>query len=400
MHIGAYVILRTKLDATFYASLPIIPTTATTAACVNWRHHYPPLLYSSTCTVAPSNNLDTINRGTCLIAKTMSTMVTKVVLLIALVTLCDLGVVSTFTPTFPKSAALAATRALYSNNEIHDDKEEVSSCRRNFLEQTAASTLIVTAGAFSSMISARFYAFAEDDNEFIRELKARSDANREKYNKQAGTGEIGVGRIDYSQKSKYEKPRYVGIRRLDGSYKMVSPEVAQDWQNKGLVIAEYDVITSDKLGTGKVDYKNGLVFKFKDEKSQSLVDKSKPIPAPSPTPSSPHEEIKRAEEERRTLAEAEARQQWEAVEMKRSEEERSASEKQRYLDGEQSSAERHRLEQERVAAKAAEDERREKERLEDERLTAEIAERIRREEERLEREERLAAEANEQNNVK
>lgn len=161
------------------------------------------------------------------------------------------------------------------------------STRRSFLvEQTAA----LASSAALVLINPQAANALDEDNEFIQELKVRSEANSERYKKEVQSGTIGPGKIDYTQRSKYKKPKYIGIRRQDGSYKMVTPDVAEELQKKGLVIAEYDTVIT-KEGIEKFDYKKGMILKFKDERAQVQVDKKSPKPSPAslsppPTPQS------------------------------------------------------------------------------------------------------------------
>mgnify|MGYP005847488229 CR=1 FL=1 len=171
----------------------------------------------------------------------------------------------------------------FASNKVSDSSTACHATRRSFLvEQTAAIGFLSTAFRPETVFAAE-----ADDNEFIQELKARSEANREKYLKEGRTGQIGPGKIDYSQRSKYNKPKYVGVRRVDGTFKMVTPEQAEEWQKKGLVVADYDTYIN-KEGVEKIDYRKGLVYQFKDEKAQAQVDKKSvkpaPVPAPAPAP--------------------------------------------------------------------------------------------------------------------
>lgn len=138
--------------------------------------------------------------------------------------------------------------------------------RREFLA-VGAMTLIPTNAAL-----------AAEDNEFIKELKARSDANRDAYNRQART----TSKLDSSMfASQYQRPKFIGIRRMDGSFKMVAPDVLDDLEAKGLVIAEYDTHLN-KDGEVVVEYKKGKVYQYASAEAQDKAE-SKPAPAPVPT---------------------------------------------------------------------------------------------------------------------
>ena len=120
---------------------------------------------------------------------------------------------------------------------------------------------------------------SDSDNEFIQTLKARSDANRARYNQQART----PTKLDSTQFSRqYQRPTFVGIRRMDGSYKMVTPDVADDLQAKGLVIAKYDTYYDETKGVEKEDYRKGKVLQFPNAQAEAQARNQRAAPAPAP----------------------------------------------------------------------------------------------------------------------
>ncbi|CAB9502885.1 expressed unknown protein [Seminavis robusta] len=115
-------------------------------------------------------------------------------------------------------------------------------------------------------------ALADDDdinNDFIQALKARSDANRDKYNQEARTGT----KLDNNQFSgQYKRPKYVSVRRVDGTFKMIPPEALEDLLAKGIVIEDYDTVTN-KVGVVKPDYRKGKIVQFPNAEAEAKLDK-------------------------------------------------------------------------------------------------------------------------------
>lgn len=169
------------------------------------------------------------------------------------------GVESFLVP--PSCSTHQATTSLQAIKE-----EDSHSSRRKFL------LIAPTAAAFIPLQNA--LAVEEDNinNEFIQQLKARSDANREQYNRQARSA---ANKLDSSTfASQYKRPKFIGIRKMDGSsYQMVEARVLDDLMAQGLVIAEYDDKVN-KDGVVSPDYAKGVVYQFKDANAQAKAEKS------------------------------------------------------------------------------------------------------------------------------
>lgn len=179
---------------------------------------------------------------------------------------------------------------LHQSSSSSDDDAGTCS-RRAFASATTTllfSVALPTAPSFAAPTT-------DDDsnNAFIQELKARSDANRDRYTQQARLQE----KLDSTQfSSQYKRPTYSAVRRMDGSFRMVTSEVADDWQAKGLVIAEYDNMEG-KDGEIKPDYRKGKILQFPNESAQAKADgtTSKPTePPPAPPTAPPAPEINEA----------------------------------------------------------------------------------------------------------
>lgn len=89
-----------------------------------------------------------------------------------------------------------------------------------------------------------------EENEFIQELKARSAANKEKYKKESmRSDKLSTGQF----RSQYDRPRFTGLRKNDGSVQMVSDEDLEMLEKSGRVQVEYEIgLTKD--GQEYIDY--------------------------------------------------------------------------------------------------------------------------------------------------
>lgn len=131
---------------------------------------------------------------------------------------------------------------------------EGSSDRRALLERTA---MIFTLGIFSRTPDshAAVLTVPEDlseGNELIRELQARSAANKEKYKKEAQRAD----KLSTKQfKSQYDRPKFVGVRKADGTVKMVSPEELETLLGTGRVREETGVAKKNRDGKEYMDYR-------------------------------------------------------------------------------------------------------------------------------------------------
>eukprot|EP00526_Cylindrotheca_closterium_P022469 CAMPEP_0113631816 /NCGR_PEP_ID=MMETSP0017_2-20120614/16532_1 /TAXON_ID=2856 /ORGANISM="Cylindrotheca closterium" /LENGTH=181 /DNA_ID=CAMNT_0000542337 /DNA_START=35 /DNA_END=580 /DNA_ORIENTATION=- /assembly_acc=CAM_ASM_000147 len=90
-----------------------------------------------------------------------------------------------------------------------------------------------------------------DENEFIARLKKQSEANKDKYTQQA----IRSDKLSNGQfSSQYQRPSYVGVRRTNGAYEMVTPSELDGLLKSGKVELTYDAVIVDKqTGEAKKD---------------------------------------------------------------------------------------------------------------------------------------------------
>lgn len=106
-----------------------------------------------------------------------------------------------------------------------------------------------------------------EGNEFVRELRARSEANRERNLKKAQRPD----KLSPEQfLGQYDKPKFVGIHRKDGTLKMVSPAELEELVSAGKVRVENEVgVTRD--GKEYVNYsKNFNVFVDGEEQAPGV----------------------------------------------------------------------------------------------------------------------------------
>ena len=166
-----------------------------------------------------------------------------------------------------------------------------SSSRRAWLKETVVPSL-VTVLSVPTVASA---ASKEEDNEFIELLKARSEAKRDIYLKEAQRSD----KLSTSQfKSQLGKPRYVGVyvnKDDPSSSKMVLAETFEKMLANEQIIVEY-AVAYDKDGNEFVDYaKKTYIFKDKNavayaKANNGLPPKQQPVtprPAPVAPPATP-----------------------------------------------------------------------------------------------------------------
>eukprot|EP00588_Corethron_pennatum_P009400 CAMPEP_0194278742 /NCGR_PEP_ID=MMETSP0169-20130528/12008_1 /TAXON_ID=218684 /ORGANISM="Corethron pennatum, Strain L29A3" /LENGTH=215 /DNA_ID=CAMNT_0039023001 /DNA_START=73 /DNA_END=720 /DNA_ORIENTATION=- len=152
------------------------------------------------------------------------------------------------------------------------DEDGLFQKRRALLERTA---MIFTLGIFSRTPDshAAVLAVPEDlseGNELIRELQARSAANKEKYQKEAQRAD----KLSTKQfKSQYDRPKFVGVRKADGTVKMVSPEELESLLGTGGVRVETGVAKKTRDGKEYMDYRI-KVYVLVDGQDVSPVDQA------------------------------------------------------------------------------------------------------------------------------
>jgi hypothetical protein len=137
--------------------------------------------------------------------------------------------------------------------------------RRTFLDNAAklVPLVAVASPAFADdepATSAPDAAPVEEANEFIARLKAQSEANKEAYNKKAQRGDkLSTGQFS----SQYDRPSYVGVRKDDGSFKMVLKEELKELLASGKAELTYETkIANKKTGEVKDDLSK-TVYAFK-----------------------------------------------------------------------------------------------------------------------------------------
>jgi len=133
----------------------------------------------------------------------------------------------------PSNAAAAATTAAANPQDLSENE---------FIRQLKAKSDANRAAAASPS----FLSTPEDlseGNEFIRQLQAKSDANRERNLKEAQRPD----KLSPEQfLGQYDKPKFVSIRRTDGSTKMVDPVELEELLSAGVVRVENEIgVTRD-----------------------------------------------------------------------------------------------------------------------------------------------------------
>ena len=92
---------------------------------------------------------------------------------------------------------------------------------------------------------------ASEENEFIRRLQAQSQAKRAEYEQQS----LDMEKLSYQQfQSQYQRPKYIGIRRLDGSFQMATPAELEEFIKEGSAEVQYGTKILKKTGEEAVDY--------------------------------------------------------------------------------------------------------------------------------------------------
>lgn len=144
------------------------------------------------------------------------------------------------------------------------DESPPASSRRRFLERA----LVAGAAAAASFVPHPASASLESEdfsNDFIQKLKAQSDAKRSEYDAAATTGSAGFKKLNTAKFSaQYDRPKFVGVKRKDGTYKMINPEEVEELQKAGMIVVEYDTILNS-LGQEVPNYKKGPIPQFVTE---------------------------------------------------------------------------------------------------------------------------------------
>ena len=210
-------------------------------------------------------------------------------LLLAIIFCCSFCYVGAFTsPTTTSHSKNALILNGMADTRVEFTEFTPKTDRRAFLmAATALTTSLVPTVAFAAAAGG---GGGDSDNAFIQELKSRSDANREQYNQQARNQ---ANRLDSAQfQGQYQRPTYIGIRKADGTYQMVTLDVAKSLQAKGLVIAKYDTYYDEKKGAEIENFKKGKVLQYSTATAQAEAEalvggKSKPsttAPVAEPEP--------------------------------------------------------------------------------------------------------------------
>lgn len=129
------------------------------------------------------------------------------------------------------------------------------SSRRSLLLEGA---VVFASGAILIVPSQAAHAVAQEEaNDFIQALQARSVANRDQYLKESTRAD----KLSTQQfKGQYKKPKYVGVRKSDGSFDMLTPTEIEALEKSGEIKMEYG-IGKNRDGSEYVDYsKRIMVF--------------------------------------------------------------------------------------------------------------------------------------------
>eukprot|EP00560_Eucampia_antarctica_P009258 CAMPEP_0197828272 /NCGR_PEP_ID=MMETSP1437-20131217/4881_1 /TAXON_ID=49252 ORGANISM="Eucampia antarctica, Strain CCMP1452" /NCGR_SAMPLE_ID=MMETSP1437 /ASSEMBLY_ACC=CAM_ASM_001096 /LENGTH=236 /DNA_ID=CAMNT_0043429441 /DNA_START=113 /DNA_END=826 /DNA_ORIENTATION=+ len=152
-----------------------------------------------------------------------------------------------------------------------------NSNRRAWLKETA-----VTVAAVLLPVAPAVAVVGEDDNnEFIQQLKKRSDEKRDVYKKEATRSD----KMSVSQFSKqYKKPRYIGIRLSQNdasSVTMIPSDVFNEMMaNKQLVVYDFQ-LAKKKDGSNYEDYTSKIyVFANDDAVAFAKAGGKQPSKAP------------------------------------------------------------------------------------------------------------------------
>jgi hypothetical protein len=145
-------------------------------------------------------------------------------------------------------------------------KQETFS-RRNFLQRVVLAAPVIVAAASPANAAIGCSAEGsvcetEESNEFIARLKSQSEANKAANKLQAQS----ASKLS-SQKfaSQYERPKYIGVRRGDGSFQMVTPSELDALMAQGKVEKTFETKINKKTGekrTGVNDYSKGESYAF------------------------------------------------------------------------------------------------------------------------------------------
>ena len=114
-----------------------------------------------------------------------------------------------------------------------------------------------------------------EENEFIQELKARSAANKDKYLQESKQ----VDKLSTKQFSaQYKKPSYTGVRRSDGSIKMMLSDEVEELEKANKIKVEYETgVTKD--GNEFTDYskKRLVLIDEESEPTKSSISENEAI---------------------------------------------------------------------------------------------------------------------------
>lgn len=154
---------------------------------------------------------------------------------------------------------LVSSQAFTKKSSITRVDTALSANRRTLLQEaslTAITSCLVDAATTTLPIPA--LAQQDDDNEFIQLLKSRSEGKE--YAKDDGkVGVRSLGANKFTQQ--YQRPSFVGVRRLDGSIRMMDSVYVKKLENEGKVEAVYDTYVDGK-GVERLDYGRGKVYRY------------------------------------------------------------------------------------------------------------------------------------------
>jgi len=103
-----------------------------------------------------------------------------------------------------------------------------------------------------------------EENEFVKELKARSKANKEQYMKEA----MRADKLSPKQfQDNLNRPSYVGVTRSDGSIKMITSQQFEELEKANRIKVDYES-TINKNGKEFVDYSKRVLLLLDDDDGQ------------------------------------------------------------------------------------------------------------------------------------
>lgn len=98
-----------------------------------------------------------------------------------------------------------------------------------------------------------------ETSDFVARLKAQSDANREKYKKQAQSSDKLSTRQFSSQ---YDRPSYVGVRKGDATFEMITTSELEVLIAGDKVKKYYETTVDEKTGEENFDYSKGIKYAY------------------------------------------------------------------------------------------------------------------------------------------